>query len=391
MSANWCSDSPGWLRHPPSRLQRAAKAVAIPESILGEPLPPVLPAMRAALVDGEVGLDGLLAVAGPLAGLGDRVGRDLVLTADAVLAAEARGEGPDAAPPACADMLRVQAQVWATALDQDGAEPREAKQLRRRSAVLGTPRRRRAGADSGSAAARGRRPVPAHHRCGLLTPCRRRRTRRSSGPPPTMSPAVPTETRTRAQQQHDALATALFVAASSELLPTIGGAAPTLVVSARAEDVIAGTGWATVEGCDEPVGIAAAQHAGCAGVVQRVWFDDNGRITRLGTEERVFNRRQRRAIALRDGGCIIPGCGVPAAWCEIHHVVEHAHGGKTHTDNGVMLCWFHHRYLDLSGWDIRMNHGVPQVRAPLWFDPTRQWRTVTTSTPRLHDLVDAQY
>ena len=122
-----------------SRLQRAAKAVAIPESILGEPLPPVLPAMRAALVDGEVGLDGLLAVAGPLAGLGDRVGRDLVLTADAVLAAEARGEGPDGAPPACADLLRLQAQVWATALDQDGAEPRETTQLRRRSAVLGTP------------------------------------------------------------------------------------------------------------------------------------------------------------------------------------------------------------------------------------------------------------
>ena len=204
-------------------------------------------------------------------------------------------------------------------------------------------------------------------------------------------PRVPTELRTRAQQQHDALATALFIAASSELLPTVGGAAPTLVVSARAEDVINGTGWATVEGCDEPVGIAAAQHAGCAGVVLRVALADNGRIEWLGTEERVFNRRQRRAIALRDAGCLIPGCGVPAAWCEIHHVHEHAKGGKTHTGNGVMLCWFHHRYLDLHGWEIRMDHGVPQVRAPLWFDPTRQWRAVTRSKPRLLDRVEAQY
>ena len=71
--------------------------------------------------------------------------------------------------------------------------------------------------------------------------------------------------------------------------------------------------------------------------------------------------------------------------------VEYANGGKTHTDNGVMLCWFHHRFLDLHGWEIRMNHGVPEVRAPLWFDPTRQWRTVTKSKPRLHDLVDYQY
>ena len=101
----------------------------------------MLPAMRAALIDGEVGLDGLLAVAGPLAGLGDRVGRELVLTADAVLAAEARGVGPDGAPPACADLLRLQAQVWATALDQDGAEPRETTQLRLRSAGSGVPAR----------------------------------------------------------------------------------------------------------------------------------------------------------------------------------------------------------------------------------------------------------
>ena len=225
--------------------------------------------MRAALVDGEVGLDGLLAVAGPLAGLGDRVGRELVLTADAVLAAEARGEGPDGAPPACADLLRVQAQVWATALDQDGAEPRETRQLRRRSALLGDPGRRRA------------RPVR-----GLLLPEVAAQYQRiidavcsprvdADGPvqfrPTTdYEPRVPTETRTRGQQQHDALATALFVAASSELLPTIGGAAPTLVVSARAEDVIAGTGWAHVEGCDEPVGIAAARHAGLRGMVQRV-------------------------------------------------------------------------------------------------------------------------
>ena len=124
----------------------------------------------------------------------------------------------------------------------------------------------------------------------------------------------------------------------------------------------------------------------------RVQVDaDTGRIRSLGTEERVFNRRQRRAIALRDGGCLIPGCGVPAAWCEIHHVFEHARGGPTHTDNGVLLCWFHHRFLDRNGWEIRMNHGVPEVRAPLWFDPLHQWRAVTKSKPRLLDLVDVQY
>jgi hypothetical protein len=150
-----------------------------------------------------------------------------------------------------------------------------------------------------------------------------------------ITPDDGTDGRTRAQKMHDALATVLTVAASSRLLPTIGGAAPTLVVSVRAEDLLTQNGWAHVEGADEPVSRAAAQHAGCAGVIQRVMLGHNGRIRKIGTEERIFNRHQRRAIALRDGGCIIPGCGVPAGWCEIHHVTEHSRGGPTHTDNGA--------------------------------------------------------
>jgi hypothetical protein len=199
--------------------------------------------------------------------------------------------------------------------------------------------------------------------------------------------SIPVDTRTRPQKAHDALASALSVAASSGLLPTIGGAAPTLVVSVREEDAQCGEGYAHAQGCDMPLGMAAALHVGCAGVIQRVTLGDNGRILRLGTEERVFNRHQRRAIALRDGGCIIPGCGVPAGWCEVHHVLEHVNGGPTHTDNGVLLCWFHHRFIDFVGWKIRMNHGVPEVRAPGWCDATLRWRPVTTSKTRLQDAI----
>lgn len=189
--------------------------------------------------------------------------------------------------------------------------------------------------------------------------------------------------RTRGQKQHDALANALTVAASSRLLPTIGGAAPTLVVSVTAEDLESGTGYAHAQGCSEPAPTALARRIACAGVIQRITNRADGRILRIGTEDRVFNRHQRRAIALRDGGCIIPGCQVPAGWCEIHHVTEHAEGGPTHTDNGVLLCWFHHRFLDTIGWQIRMRHGVPEVRAPGWYDHNQTWRAATTSPVRL--------
>ncbi len=362
------------------RFAKVAKAIRQPVSLIGEVLEPTLPALRDALRDGVVGVDGALAIAGPLLATGSRASREDVLTADRVLADVARGEGADAAPPACADMLRVQAQVWAMVLDPDGAEPRENVLLRKRAFTLGV------------ATEHG---VPVR---GMLMPEVAAQFQRIADAvlnPRVDSDAVPgvrftdsrdalpapVDTRTRAQKHHDVLAMALGVAASSELLPTIGGAAPTLVVTVREEDLVAGSGWAHLD--TTPVPLTTATHTGCAGVIQRVALNRDGRITALGTEERVFNRHQRRAIAARDGGCLIPGCGVPAGWCEIHHVTEHARGGPTHTDNGVLLCWHHHRFLDHHGWAIRMNHGVPEVKAPTWVDPYGRWRAATTSPTRL--------
>jgi hypothetical protein len=370
------------------RVARVVRGQISPSS--GEMLPPFLPALRAAMTAGDVGVDGVLAVSTPLSALDRRVAREEVLVADEILAAEARGIGPDAAPPACADLLRVQALAWSAALDQDGAEPAERAAAHRRGVTLGP-------SHEGL--------VPLHGRLlpevaaqlqrifdAMLSP-RAEDTRLSfredaaPGSYAELDERPPVDDRRHAQRQHDALATALGAAAASGELPTIGGAAPTLVVSMREEDFRTGRGWAYAEGTDEPLSPAAARHVACCGSTQRIRLDGSGRITRLGTEERVFNRYQRRAIALRDGGCVIPGCGVPAGWCEIHHVTEHAAGGPTHTDNGVLLCWFHHRFLDRSGWSIRMNRGVPEVRAPGWNDARRLWRPVTRSRTRLLDLV----
>lgn len=366
-----------------ARLQRGAKGVALGESLSGGPLPALLPAMRSVLLEGEVGIDGLIAVSGPIEGMSQRVPLESLRIADAVLAAEASGTGPDGAPPACADLLRVQAQAWAAALDQDGAEPKEEQAMRMRGVTIGVAR-------DGVVPLRGSllpEVAAQFQRICDATGSPRAGEGVSFRPDGDGHSGFADDPRTSSQKRHDALATALSVAASSEQLPTIGGAAPTLVISVRAEDLVSDTGWAHVDGIDAPVSVRAAAHAGCAGVIQRVLLGENGRIQRVGTEERVFNRHQRRAIALRDGGCIIPGCGVRAAWCEIHHVVDHAQGGPTDTDNGVLLCWNHHRFIDHGGWKIRMNRGVPEVLAPPWIERSPRWRPVTTSRTRLLDLV----
>lgn len=359
----------------------------------GEVLPAELPCMREALAAGEVGVDGLLAVAQPLRRC--TTGQAAILAADIELAAAARGEATDAAPPACADDLRAYATVWAMYLDPDGAEPREAQAMRKRGVTLGVCR------DGIVPLRGGLLPEVAAQFQLLIDSVLNPRVAELAAPggPEFRETCQPddddrdgpseavADSRTRGQKQHDVLATILNVAAASGGMPQLGGAAPTLVVSVREEDLESGRGFGHIEGCDEPVSLSIARHIACSGAVQRVFLNPDGRILRMEVHDRVFNRHQRRAITLRDGSCVIPGCRVPAAWCEIHHAEEHARGGATHTDNGVLLCWFHHRTLDSSGWQIRMNQGVPEVRGPYWWDAHLRWRPVTKSPTRLRERV----
>ncbi|WP_420898132.1 HNH endonuclease signature motif containing protein [Cryobacterium suzukii] len=93
---------------------------------------------------------------------------------------------------------------------------------------------------------------------------------------------------------------------------------------------------------------------------------------------RCFTPKQRAAISARDEGCIIPGCTIPARWCEVHHIQPHHQGGPTTITNGTLLCWFHHHTIDTSGWNIRVINGRPQIRGPVLWDPTQTWRPAHT-------------
>lgn len=72
----------------------------------------------------------------------------------------------------------------------------------------------------------------------------------------------------------------------------------------------------------------------------------------VGRTHRGPTAAQRRALAVRDTGCIMPGCGVPADACQTHHVTEWAAGGPTDVANLALVCWAHHRQVDLGMWQI---------------------------------------
>jgi len=50
----------------------------------------------------------------------------------------------------------------------------------------------------------------------------------------------------------------------------------------------------------------------------------------------------RRAVTLRDKHCAWPGCGKPACYCDVHHIVHKEDGGKTSVSDCILLCQFHH-------------------------------------------------
>ena len=64
----------------------------------------------------------------------------------------------------------------------------------------------------------------------------------------------------------------------------------------------------------------------------------------LGRDSRLFRRQHWLALyAAGVRGCAVDGCGMPLAYCELHHVRWwHEHGGTTSIANCVPYCSFHH-------------------------------------------------
>ncbi|ROS27741.1 HNH endonuclease signature motif containing protein [Cellulomonas sp. PhB150] len=360
------------------------------------------------MAQGRISTDAALTIVDHLDPVRAAAGDAPVAVAERELVAACSAAEPGGVPPADADSVRVQAATWAAFLDQDGTEPPETD-LAHRSLRLG-------GTYRGLVRLNGLLlPEVAAALAAFADACTNPRTPDVAAPgavPPSaadgpdaldllnapdapdahladadawdpgddpsaedtpLSPsALPDDPRTRPQLMHDVLATALGAAARVAEQRSVAGNSPTVLVSVRQSDLEAGRGTAATFSGDRfggplPLSMDATVQLACAGTIQRIALDDLGAVVGLWSPERCFTGQQRRAIALRDGGCVIPGCQVPAGWCEVHHITPHKDDPEgTHTSNGCLLCWYHHRTIETSGWEIRTRNGIPEVRAPAW-------------------------
>ena len=105
---------------------------------------------------------------------------------------------------------------------------------------------------------------------------------------------------------------------------------------------------------------ATARTLCCDPVLRTVVLDSLGNPVDLGRRTRLVPPGLRRALEVRDGGCVFPGCDAPAPWCDSHHVVHWADGGPTSAENLASLCRHHHGVTHRNGWTMTTDPAQPQ-------------------------------
>jgi hypothetical protein len=170
-------------------------------------------------------------------------------------------------------------------------------------------------------------------------------------------PPLPGDTRSAAARRADAL------------MDVVNGASgrPDIIVHVTA-DTLLGTTSAGDDGVADPSrtplgGITQTSYGtfltsdevgqlACDASITRIVFDSESQPLDVGRTRRLVTPALRAAVTARDMRCVFPGCERPPQWCDVHHLVTWANGGRTAIRNLVLLCRHHHSLVHRAGWII---------------------------------------
>ena len=129
----------------------------------------------------------------------------------------------------------------------------------------------------------------------------------------------------------------------------------TLVVDAQEPDAAHTPGGVRLQD-------GSTRHLLCDARLLPLVVDGLGVPLDLARASRLARPGQRRAMAVRDGGCVFPGCALPGSWCDAHHLDEWGGGGHSDVARMASLCRHHHGVVHRTGWQM---HARPDGR--FWF------------------------
>ena len=207
----------------------------------------------------------------------------------------------------------------------------------------------------------------------------------------TWADSIANDVRSTEQYLHDALTELLRLTVGAGTVQTraiVGSRQPSVRVLVTADTLDSRTGHGRIEGCDLPISPESVERIACESGIQLITFSPDGRPLDVGREQRLYNSRQRKALAARDGGCMWGDCDRPPGWCEAHHILHWARdGGKTNSDDGILLCRYHHLLLHNNHWEI-VRTGVDYwLIPPADVDPTQIPRLMPSKSAALRDLL----
>jgi len=204
------------------------------------------------------------------------------------------------------------------------------------------------------------------------------------------SEAVLGDERTTEQLASDVFVELLRQGAHADSSQLLGTGAPLLRVLVTAATVSTREGHAHIEGQSTPISIDTVERIACSATVEPIEFDDTGSVINLGREQRLYSKRQRVALAARDGGCRWGDCERPPSWCEAHHTKYWARdGGCTDLEDGILLCRYHHLLIHNNGWEITHTGGEYFLIPPRSIDPHQRPIPMPTKSAALRELLGA--
>lgn len=130
-----------------------------------------------------------------------------------------------------------------------------------------------------------------------------------------------------------------------------------------------------------PVPVSLLRRLACDADLIPIVLGTEGDVLDLGRTRRLVSASMRRALIARDGGCIFPGCTIPATWTEAHHVIPWSAGGATSIENMVLLCSHHHHAIHTGHWRITPTTGEPARAAAALPGPPTPYRITTPWNP----------
>jgi hypothetical protein len=181
------------------------------------------------------------------------------------------------------------------------------------------------------------------------------------------------DTRTPARRRADGLVELCRRYLDSGQAPMQGGEKPHIIVTMRLDDLSASLG-------NQPITAETARRLACDAAIIPMVLGSHSEPLDIGRATRTIPSAIRRALTLRDNGCIHPGCPKPADWCDAHHVRHWSVGGPTALTNLVLLCQKHHWIIHHTEWRIVFQQGIPYAVPPSLIDPDQ-----TPQRNTLHD------